>query len=82
MVCPATWLRTNTPVLFCKPIAYLGAADADACCRTPLDTAEHATLLRELERNRWNITHTADSLGVSRNTLYRKIRKHQIPLAE
>jgi transcriptional regulator of acetoin/glycerol metabolism len=52
------------------------------CCRTPLDTAEHSTLLRELERNRWNITHTADALGVSRNTLYRKIRKHQIPLAE
>jgi transcriptional regulator of acetoin/glycerol metabolism len=57
-------------------------AGADTCCRTPLDTAEHATLLRELERNRWNITHTADALGVSRNTLYRKIRKHQIPLAE
>jgi sigma-54 dependent transcriptional regulator, acetoin dehydrogenase operon transcriptional activator AcoR len=57
------------------------AAD-NCCCRTPLDTAEHATLLRELERNRWNITHTADALGVSRNTLYRKIRKHQIPLAE
>jgi transcriptional regulator of acetoin/glycerol metabolism len=55
---------------------------SDGCCRTPLDTAEHATLLRELERNRWNITHTADALGVSRNTLYRKIRKHQIPLAE
>jgi len=60
----------------------LTAAGVDSCCRTPLDTAEHATLLRELERNRWNITHTADALGVSRNTLYRKIRKHQIPLAE
>jgi transcriptional regulator of acetoin/glycerol metabolism len=60
-----------------------GAADeAAACCRTPLDSAEHAALLRELERHRWNITHTADSLGVSRNTLYRKIRKHQIALAE
>ena len=58
------------------------AMPSDGCCRTPLDTAEHATLLRELERNRWNITHTADALGVSRNTLYRKIRKHQIPLAE
>ncbi len=64
-----------------QPI-LVGAATADACCHTPLDIAEHATLLRELERNRWNITHTADSLGVSRNTLYRKIRKHQIPLAE
>jgi transcriptional regulator of acetoin/glycerol metabolism len=58
------------------------ALASDSCCRTPLDTAEHSTLLRELERNRWNITHTADALGVSRNTLYRKIRKHQIPLAE
>ncbi|HEV7490328.1 MAG TPA: sigma 54-interacting transcriptional regulator, partial [Rhodanobacteraceae bacterium] len=58
------------------------AAVESCCCRTPLDTAEHSTLLRELERNRWNITHTADALGVSRNTLYRKIRKHQIPLAE
>lgn len=63
------------------PIA-LNARAAESCCRTPLDSAEHAALLRELERNRWNITHTADSLGVSRNTLYRKIRKHQIPLAE
>jgi transcriptional regulator of acetoin/glycerol metabolism len=58
------------------------ASVSDSCCRTPLDSAEHSTLLRELERNRWNITHTADALGVSRNTLYRKIRKHQIPLAE
>jgi transcriptional regulator of acetoin/glycerol metabolism len=64
-----------------NPVAVAGSA-GDSCCRTPLDTAEHATLLRELERNRWNITHTADALGVSRNTLYRKIRKHQIPLAE
>ncbi|MGH8174121.1 MAG: sigma-54-dependent Fis family transcriptional regulator [Rhodanobacteraceae bacterium] len=63
-------------------IASAASMIADGCCRTPLDSAEHATLLRELERNRWNITHTADALGVSRNTLYRKIRKHQIPLAE
>ena len=63
-------------------MAAATALAGDTCCRTPLDTAEHSTLLRELERNRWNITHTADALGVSRNTLYRKIRKHQIPLAE
>ncbi|MBO9661801.1 sigma-54-dependent Fis family transcriptional regulator [Dokdonella sp.] len=63
------------------PIALTPSA-AESCCRTPLDIAEHSALLRELERNRWNITHTADALGVSRNTLYRKIRKHRIPLAE
>ncbi len=63
-------------------VIALTPAAAESCCRTPLDSAEHAALLHELERNRWNITHTADALGVSRNTLYRKIRKHQIPLAE
>ncbi|HVV97075.1 MAG TPA: sigma-54-dependent Fis family transcriptional regulator [Rhodanobacteraceae bacterium] len=71
----------SVPAIAIAQAAPSASACAD-CCRTPLDTAEHATLLRELERNRWNITHTADALGVSRNTLYRKIRKHQIPLAE
>ncbi|MGZ7040066.1 MAG: sigma-54-dependent Fis family transcriptional regulator, partial [Thermoanaerobaculia bacterium] len=72
------------PEAIVSPHATMNTASAteSCCCRTPLDTAEHSTLLRELERNRWNITHTADALGVSRNTLYRKIRKHQIPLAE
>ena len=60
----------------------LAAGSPDECCRTPLESAEHATLLRELERHRWNITHTSESLGMSRNTLYRKIRKHRISLAE
>ena len=45
---------------------------------SPLETAEHETLIRELERHRWNITNTAASLGVSRNTLYRKMRKYGI----
>jgi transcriptional regulator of acetoin/glycerol metabolism len=72
--------ETASTAAVTAPVA--AALTTDSCCRTPLDTAEHSTLLRELERNRWNITHTADALGVSRNTLYRKIRKHQIPLAE
>ena len=75
-------LVRDMPLPAAANAATVAAPAGDGCCRTPLDTAEHATLLRELERNRWNITHTADALGVSRNTLYRKIRKHQIPLAE
>ena len=31
-----------------------------------------------LQLNRWHMTHTALQLGVSRNTLYRKLRKHGI----
>jgi transcriptional regulator of acetoin/glycerol metabolism len=75
-------LVRDVPLPAAANAATVAVPAGDGCCRTPLDTAEHATLLRELERNRWNITHTADALGVSRNTLYRKIRKHQIPLAE
>ena len=48
---------------------------------SPLRSAERVTLLRELERLRWNVTRTAESLGVSRNTLYRKLHKHGIPVA-
>ena len=42
--------------------------------------AERSALLRELERMHWNISRTADALGISRNTLYRKIHKHRIVL--
>ena len=42
--------------------------------------AERTALLRELERMHWNISRTADALGISRNTLYRKIHKHRIVL--
>ncbi len=40
--------------------------------------AEREALLRQLERHGWNITNTAAHLGFSRNTLYRKMRKHGI----
>ncbi|HEX5306719.1 MAG TPA: sigma-54-dependent Fis family transcriptional regulator [Dyella sp.] len=46
----------------------------------PLRTAERDALMHELERMHWNISRTAATLGVSRNTLYRKIRKHHIVL--
>ena len=45
---------------------------------SPLHSAERLALLRELERLRWNVTRTAEVLGISRNTLYRKLHKHGI----
>ncbi|MFI8225563.1 sigma-54-dependent Fis family transcriptional regulator [Pseudomonas sp. NPDC085632] len=44
----------------------------------PLEDAERSALLNVLEQTRWHMTHTAQQLGVSRNTLYRKLRKHGI----
>jgi transcriptional regulator of acetoin/glycerol metabolism len=46
-----------------------------------LREAEHAALLRELAKTHWNISRTARALGISRNTLYRKIHKHSIVLS-
>jgi len=38
--------------------------------------AEHAQILSELERQHWRITSTAAALGISRNTLYRKLHRY------
>ncbi|WP_369942981.1 sigma-54-dependent Fis family transcriptional regulator [Xanthomonas medicagonis] len=51
------------------------AAD-DMPGRAALDSAERRVLQQQLERHRWNVSRTADALGISRNTLYRKLRKH------
>ncbi len=60
------------------------AAEADVLAanqagpRDALQEAECAALVRELERMRWNVSRTAQTLGISRTTLYRKIHKHGI----
>ncbi|MNE09600.1 Acetoin catabolism regulatory protein [compost metagenome] len=46
-----------------------------------LEGAERQALLAVLEQQRWHMTHVAAQLGVSRNTLYRKMRKHGIARA-
>ena len=59
-----------------------GAAAAMNLPSAALRDAECAALLRELERMHWNISRTAQALGISRNTLYRKIHKHNIVLEQ
>jgi len=48
-------------------------------CANPLQAAERAALLKIIEKCRGNMTHAAEHLGVSRNTLYRKMKTHGIP---
>ncbi|MDO7909919.1 sigma-54-dependent Fis family transcriptional regulator [Pseudomonas monteilii] len=43
-----------------------------------LEDAERAALLSTLEAHRWHMTRVAEQLGISRNTLYRKLRRHGI----
>ncbi len=51
---------------------------APSYSENPLENAEKLALLAALDTQRWHMTQTAAQLGVSRNTLYRKLRKHGI----
>jgi transcriptional regulator of acetoin/glycerol metabolism len=43
-----------------------------------LQDAERQALMATLEAKHWHLTRVAEHLGISRNTLYRKLRKHGI----
>ncbi|HVC02332.1 MAG TPA: sigma-54-dependent Fis family transcriptional regulator [Steroidobacteraceae bacterium] len=46
-----------------------------------LQSAERQALLQVIEQLHWNMTMVAEQLKISRNTLYRKIKRHAIPIA-
>ncbi len=48
--------------------------------RNPLEAAEREALVAAIEANRGNLRNTARQLGVSRNTLYRKLKRHRIAI--
>jgi len=82
---PQEILHTDTRMPPASIAALRSEAQASSALNLPsaaLRDAECAALLRELERMHWNISRTAQSLGISRNTLYRKIHKHNIVLEQ
>jgi transcriptional regulator of acetoin/glycerol metabolism len=52
------------------------APEASGPASPPPD--ERTRLLRALEQHRWNIGHTAAALGISRTTLWRRMRRLEI----
>ncbi len=59
--------------------ALSGTSTANgATAGNPLVAAERTALLQAIQSNRWNMTNTAQQLGMSRNTLYRKLKQHGI----
>ena len=64
------------------PEALARDTDSMPCCQSvedinePTCPNEHAQILAELERQHWRITSTASALGISRNTLYRKLHRY------
>ncbi|WP_263146627.1 sigma-54-dependent Fis family transcriptional regulator [Pseudomonas sp. RIT-PI-AD] len=63
---PAEIRRAPPPVESGKPAAH------------GLEHAERDALLAALDGQHWHMSRTAEHLGISRNTLYRKLRKHAI----
>ncbi|MDE1929175.1 MAG: helix-turn-helix domain-containing protein, partial [Burkholderiales bacterium] len=63
------------------------AADAAAPAAAPpfklnqIQAVERQALLQLLEQHRWNVSHVAKALDVSRNTLYRKLHKFHIEVS-
>jgi transcriptional regulator of acetoin/glycerol metabolism len=45
-----------------------------------LESAERQALLQVIQQHHWNMTLVAEYLKISRNTLYRKIKRHAIPI--
>jgi transcriptional regulator of acetoin/glycerol metabolism len=63
------------------PVADGGVPNAaDLPLLSPQQAQERQELLNGLEAQRWNVSHVAKSLGVSRNTLYRRMHKLHIPV--
>ncbi|WP_027211834.1 sigma-54-dependent Fis family transcriptional regulator [Burkholderia sp. WSM2232] len=55
--------------------------DADLSALNAIQLNERETVLTLLEENRWNVSNVAKALGISRNTLYRKMRRLHIRLS-
>src|ERR1700722_7053071 len=60
------------------PVASAAPAAVASAAANPLQAAERATLLSTIENCRGNMTRTAELLGMSRTTLYRKLKRHEI----
>jgi sigma-54 dependent transcriptional regulator, acetoin dehydrogenase operon transcriptional activator AcoR len=62
--------------------ASLGVSPEPAPLLSPEQAQERQALLNVLEAQRWNVSHVAKSLHISRNTLYRRMHKLRIPVTQ
>jgi transcriptional regulator of acetoin/glycerol metabolism len=70
---------SGNPLL--PPLIQGPVAGCDSIPINPLKAAERAALVRVIAECHGNMTRVAAQLGMSRNTLYRRMKRHAIPLA-
>lgn len=61
-----------------RPAPCLAPDSPDQASLNTLESAERSALLQELQRHAWNLSGVARELGMSRNTLYRKLQRLNI----
>ncbi|MDR5838202.1 sigma-54-dependent Fis family transcriptional regulator [Caballeronia sp. LZ034LL] len=76
---PAVSVRAPVPAASAPP-AHL-AEDADVSSLNAIQAKERETVLQLLDEHRWNVSNVAKVLGISRNTLYRKMHRLHIRLS-
>jgi sigma-54 dependent transcriptional regulator, acetoin dehydrogenase operon transcriptional activator AcoR len=80
-ICEDNLIRlSDLPPQIGQPSRYSQGPGGPADQDVSLQGAEREALLRVIEKHDWVMSHVAAQLGISRNTLYRKIKRHRIPL--
>jgi transcriptional regulator of acetoin/glycerol metabolism len=77
---PQEIVDPEEPATVAAPSVEFAATAPEETPGAALQAAERTALLHALAQKGGNITRTAEALGLSRNTLYRKIHKHGIPV--
>jgi transcriptional regulator of acetoin/glycerol metabolism len=68
------------PATACATLAP-SADDTDTSSLNAIQVKERETVLQLLDEHRWNVSNVAKVLGISRNTLYRKMHRLHIRLS-
>ncbi|WP_411888385.1 sigma-54-dependent Fis family transcriptional regulator [Hydrocarboniphaga effusa] len=76
-LCEAAPPAAAAPAAPGAPLANM-ATPAETSAGNPLEVAEREALLAVIDANRWNMRLTAQQLGMSRNTLYRRLKRLRI----
>ncbi len=72
--------RQNTITLECLPLDFKGFSETSLCSHGTPEVNEPHTILHALEKTSWNKARAARLLGMSRRTIYRKIKEFKIKM--